>query len=98
MSEIIKDGNKVTIKPETDIVASKVDQLRQELKQALEGGATEMAIDLCDVKMMDSMGIGLLIAAHNSLDKNGNKLELLNVSAEILQLLKNMRLDNHFIF
>ncbi len=97
MSEITKEGKKVVVKPGTDIVASKVDQLKQELKQALDDGATEMAIDLCDVKMMDSMGIGLLIAAHNSLEKNGGKLELLNVSADILQLLKNMRLDKHFI-
>lgn len=97
MSKITKDGKKVVVKPETDIVASKVEKIKAELKQALDDGAEEMAIDLSEVKMMDSMGIGLLIAAHNSLDKTGGRLELLNVSADILKLLKNMRLDNHFI-
>jgi len=97
MSKITKDGDKVIVKPGKDIVASMVDQLKEELKQALDDGATKMAIDLSKVKMMDSMGIGLLIATHNSLEKNGSQLELLNTSADILKLLRNMRLDKHFI-
>ncbi len=72
-------------------------KMKEELKQALDDGAVKMAIDMSKVKMMDSMGIGLLIAAHNSLDKVGGQLELLNVSADILKLPKNMRLDKHFI-
>ena len=97
MSEITKDGDKVIVKPGTDIVASMVKQLKEEMKQALDDGAVEMAVDLSGVEMMDSMGIGLLIAAHNSLEKNGGQLELLNTSVDILNLLKNMRLDKHFI-
>jgi serine/threonine-protein kinase RsbW len=97
MSKITKEGDKVIVKPEKDMVASVVSSMKAELKQVLDDGAVKMAIDMSKVKMMDSMGIGLLIAAHNSLDKVGGQLELLNVSADILKLLKNMRLDKHFI-
>ena len=97
MSKITKVGKKVLVKPEMDIVASMVNQLKEELNQALNDGAVEMAIDLSGVEMMDSMGIGLLIAAHNSLKKDGGRLELLNASADIQKLLKNMRLDKHFL-
>jgi anti-anti-sigma factor len=55
-----------------------------------------MAVDLEEVKMIDSSGLGVLIAAHNSLQKLGARLELLNVSDDIRKLLQNMRLDKHF--
>ena len=97
MSEITKDGDKVIVKPGRDIVASMIDELKSELKQALDDGAAALTIDLSGVEMMDSMGIGVLIAAHNSLQKNGNQLLLANPSTDILKLLRNMRLDKHFL-
>ena len=97
MSEITKDGDKVIVKPGRDIVASMIDELKSELKQALDDGAAALTIDLSGVEMMDSMGIGVLIAAHNSLQKNGAQLQLTNPSADILKLLRNMRLDQHFL-
>ncbi len=96
MSEITTVGDKVIVKPGEDIVASLVKNLKEEMKEVLAAGTVELAIDLSGVEMMDSMGIGVLIAAHNSLKKNGGRLELINVPADILNLLKNMRLDKHF--
>ena len=96
MSEIIKDGDVAVVKPGRDIVASIVEEFKGELKQLVDDNQ-QIAIDLTGVEMLDSMGIGILIAAHNSLQKKGNKLELRHASADILKLLQNMRLNNHFI-
>ncbi len=96
MSEIIRDGDKAIVKPGEDIVASMVEDLRKDFKQALHDGAEQITIDLSEVDMMDSMGIGVLVAAHNTLKKNDGQLELINASADILKLLQNMRLDQHF--
>ena len=96
MSEITRDGDKVIVKPGKDIVASMAEELKKELKQALDDGAAELTIDLSGTEMMDSMGIGVLIAAHNSLKKIGGRLELTNASDDIVKLLQNMRLDKHF--
>ena len=41
-------------------------------------------------------GIGLLIATHNSLKAKGGRLRVVNVSPEILNLFKAIRLDRHF--
>ena len=47
--------------------------------------------------MIDSSGIGLLIASRNSLlDSGGNEIELINTSDEIRGLFTAMRLDHHF--
>ncbi|MBU4154322.1 MAG: STAS domain-containing protein [Proteobacteria bacterium] len=96
MSEIVQDGGSVTIKPGSDIVASGVDKLKKELKGVVEGGLSSLIIDMSEVRMLDSMGIGLLIATYNSLKKNGTPMELIHVSADIATLLKNMRLNQYF--
>jgi len=96
MSEISKDGSTVTIKPCCDIVASVLDGLKAELKGILEGGPSKLIIDFEGIDMIDSMGIGILIATYNSLKKQNATLELTNVSAEIANLLRNMRLNQYF--
>ncbi len=96
MTEISRDGDMAIVKPGQDIVASIVDGLKEDVKKVMEEGATQVSMDLDGVNMMDSMGLGVLIAIHNSLQKQGNTLQLLNVASDILKLLKNMRLDQHF--
>ena len=59
-------------------------------------GNKELVIDLAKVKTVDSVGLGLLIAAHNSLSGAGGKLTVTNASEDIYFLLKTMRLDQHF--
>jgi anti-anti-sigma factor len=59
-------------------------------------GAREMTVDLSDVRMMDSRGIGLLISAHNSLRKVGGTLAVVHASKDILDLLHTMRIHQHF--
>jgi len=96
MSQVDSFGDKVVIKPGRDIVASAVDEFRGEIVSILEQGAAGLVIDMGGVEMIDSVGIGLLIAAHNSLAKKNAVLELRNVSADIQSLFRTMRLERHF--
>lgn len=97
MSEIVKQGDTVTIKPGCDIVASMVDDFKNELRGLATSEYSRLIVDLTGTKMIDSMGIGVLIAAYNSFKKRDAQLELVNVSDEISGLLKNMRLNQYFI-
>ena len=96
MIESIQEGSKVIIKPEKNIVASAEEELKEKISQAMDAGAQEITFDMAAAEMIDSIGIGILIAAHNELQKKGEKLELINVCANITKLLKGMRLDTHF--
>ena len=49
-----------------------------------------LTIDLSRVELIDSVGIGLLIAAHNSLAKGGGRLALENVNPDLTGLLRTM--------
>jgi anti-anti-sigma factor len=96
MSEINREGNTAVVRPGRDIVATIAQDLRKELRELVDGGVTELTIDLDGVEMVDSIGMGLFIAAHNSLSKNGGSLRLVNANEDILGLLRTMRLDKHF--
>ena len=95
MNEIRIEDNKATMIIEGDIVSSVVDDLKKELKNALDSGISHLTLDLDQVTYIDSMGIGLLVATHNSLKKTDSTLELTHVSEEIKKLMNLMRLDQH---
>ena len=48
------------------------------------------------MQMLDSAGLGLLIAAHNSLQKVGGEMSVVKASPDILELLTTMRIHQHF--
>ena len=96
MSEIIRDERRITIRPGRDIVASMAGEFRSELNGEIAEGMEELTIDLDGVEMVDSVGIGVIIATHNTLDQQGAKLKVINIAEDIYGLFTTMRLDRHF--
>ena len=96
MSKITKDKGRVVVKPEKDVVASMVNDFRSELQSLVQEQPAEMIIDMDGVSMVDSVGIGVIIATYNSLNKKGGTFTLINVSKDIFSLFSTMRLDQHF--
>jgi anti-anti-sigma factor len=76
-----------------DLTAPLVAGLQAVLKEAIEQGVKELVFDLAKAGMVDSSGIGLLIAASNSLGQIGAKLRVINLSPDILELFCSMRLN-----
>ena len=97
MQDIRIEDGKAVLTPEGDIVASVAEALRARLKEVLQEDVTGLVIDLSRVELIDSVGIGLLIAVHNTLGKKGGRLALTHVNAELAALLRTMRLDKHFL-
>jgi len=75
-----------------DLTAVLVPDLQAVLKEMLNKGARELVFDLASTAMLDSSGMGLLIAAANSMASNGGKIRVTNVSPDIGRLLQSMRL------
>lgn len=96
MIEVTTVGDLIVIKPDQDIVSTMVPQLKAQVADLLAKNPGKLCLDLQSVEMMDSVGIGVLIAIHNSLKKNGHKLVISNASENILKLFRTMRLDQHF--
>jgi anti-anti-sigma factor len=91
-----REEKKAFIQPAGDVVASSVGDLRDLMREMIAGGVDDMVVDLANTRMVDSRGIGLLIAAHNSLRKVGGRLAVTHASKEILDLFRTMRIHQHF--
>ena len=87
---------KQSFSPEGDLTAVTAHEIRIQLKDLIQRGLRELVIDLSSTRVIDSTGIGLLVATHNSLRRIDAKLTLVNVSQELFELLKAFRLDKHF--
>ena len=85
-----------TVRTEGDLVAATLHILRSRLRSMVELGIRHLTLDLNLTKMVDSAGIGLLIAAHNSLKKAGGELTVIHASKDILELFRTMRIQQHF--
>ena len=94
--QVLQEGGKTVIKPKFDVVALLLPELRDAVKQTVSGGAKDVCVDMSHVTMIDSMGLGLFIAAHNSLKSAGGTFSVINVSKDVHDLFSKMRLDKHF--
>ena len=75
-----------------DLTAETVPELQLSLRERLAAGVSCIRFDFADAVMVDSSGIGLLIATANSVSRAGGHIEVTHVSLEIFQLLQCMRL------
>ncbi len=96
MSEINRDGDKITIKPDRDLVFKIINEIKADLCSLTQESPKEIIVDLTGVEIIDSVGIGILVATHNTLTRAGGKLKVTNVIPDIYTLLKQMRLHQHF--
>jgi anti-anti-sigma factor len=85
-------GRRCTITMHTDLTAAVVADLQTALRDSLDKKPEEVIFDLAASTMLDSSGIGLLIATYNTAAQMRCRLEVHNVSARILKLLQHMRL------
>jgi len=84
------------VQAEGDLVAARLPVLRSRLRGMVASGILHLTFDLAGVHAIDSSGIGLLVSAHNSLKKAGGELTVIHASKDILDLLRTMRIHQHF--
>jgi len=73
-----------------------VDRLRSTIDDLVAGGDTRFILDLAEVPMIDSSGIGLLVRSLMNLKQRGGALKLLNPTKFAIQTLKMIGLLNQF--
>ena len=84
------------VKPGKGIVESTVEDFKDKLLKIIEQDIKELAIDMKNVKDVDSTGLGVLIAAKNSLDQTGGQLSLKNVPENIESFFQVLGLEGYF--
>jgi anti-sigma B factor antagonist len=65
------------------------------MQQMIDSGVTNLIVDMREVELVDSTGIGVLIGIQNNLKLKNGTLKLINVSDDIQKMFRIMRLDKH---
>ena len=73
-----------------------VDGLRQALEEVVHSGGHHLVINMAEVPMIDSSGIGLLVRFLASTKERGGNIKLLNPSKFAVQTLKLVGVLNLF--
>ncbi len=66
------------------------------VNKQIEGGAKNAAVDLSQVRYMNSTGLSVLISLHNTFKGNGGKLALVNPSEQVSKMLTITKLNTIF--
>jgi len=97
MSEIMNQDDQIMIKPGIAIVDSMAEDFKAELVSVINEGHTEVIIDLEGAEMIDSVGVGIVVAAYNTLKQSNRTLKVINVTKDIKHLFSSLQLDRRFI-
>jgi anti-anti-sigma factor len=74
-------------------IGEPVEGFRAQLKELLEAGARNLAVNLAGVTRLDSSGIGAFVWAHTTALKAGGKCRLFAAPKLVMQVLHMVRLD-----
>ncbi len=73
-----------------------VDSFRQAVDESFNAGSSKLVLNVSEVPMIDSSGIGALVRVLTSAKQRGGGLKLVNPSKQALQTLKIVGLLNLF--
>lgn len=79
-----------------NFVLEVVEEFQALFHTLVDGGMKNVALDLADLRYIDSTGIGVVIAAAKRIRAKGGDLVLLRVSGKILEIVNLVKL-NEFI-
>jgi len=92
-----KQGQVQVIRLRGDLkIGGSVDSFRQAMEELFEAGDYGLVVNIAEVPMIDSSGIGLLVRALTSTKQRGGSLKLVSPSKLALQTLKIVGLVNLF--
>ncbi|MFM1872755.1 MAG: hypothetical protein RL398_2177 [Planctomycetota bacterium] len=69
--------------------------LKETIQAKIEEGFSHFVLNLDNVKIIDSCGVGLIIVANNVTSSRGSKLYLSNIKPFIIKIFEIMRISKH---
>jgi len=91
-----QEGPATVVKLSGHISASEAEELSSYFNDLIEQGADLVVIDLKDVEIITSDGLGVLIRTRKALTESGGKLYLCGIHGNVLEVFQMTRLDKIF--
>ena len=97
MQTYVRTSGKTTILDlQGDLVRGAEGKIFELVKQLVASGQKFVLLNLAEIRVMDSIGIGALVMAYKNIAAAGGKLKLLNPSIRTRQLLGMTSLNSVF--
>ena len=91
-NKVIQRGQQCCAEIQGALTAAVVPTLQSSIRKMLELKINEVSFDLKHCTMLDSCGIGLMMATFNTLAGKSGKMCVVNANQDIAKLLASMRL------
>lgn len=89
-------GDVVIIEPKGRLTVETEEQFTEAVRRHLDAGRTSLVLNLANVPLIDSCGLGAMTQGHISARRRGGDLRLMNVGGRNLQLLTVTKLVTVF--
>lgn len=90
---ISDDGTTTFLKIRGQLDALSAPDLRPVLDQLVEERGADIAVDLSELRLIDSSGVGALVSLYKRARANGGSVRFVGVTAQPLVIFKLLRLD-----
>lgn len=81
---------------ETSLNAANAPEVRDRLRQVIQGSASHCVLDLSQVAMIDSMGVSTLLAANRACRATGYQFALCGLQDQVKMIISLTKLDSVF--
>ena len=90
------NGEKTTLKIDGTLDAVSAPELRPTLDAVVAEGRKEVTVDLTNLRLIDSSGVGVLVSLFKRVRANGGDVRLVGMRDQPLAIFKLLRLDRVF--
>ena len=91
-----KDGDTCVVAVEGQLIVGNRQELKQQVIDALEGGARKFVVDFTRTGYIDSSGLGVLVSLSKKIREHGGDLRLAGLNEDLQTLFELTKLDTLF--
>lgn len=93
-----QDGDQTTLKVEGELDALTAAELRPTLDAVVAGCPRRVTVDLSELRLIDSSGVGALVSLYKRVRAGGGDVQFVGAHDQPLAIFKLLRLDVVFDF
>lgn len=89
----IDQGTATTLRVRGELDALSAPELRPLFDELIDGGRGDITVDLSELRLVDSSGVGALVSLYKRVRAHGGEVRFTGVTAQPLVIFKLLRLD-----
>lgn len=93
---LVQEGDAAVLHVRGELDALSCTELRPVLDAIVKEGSRSVTVDLSNLRLIDSSGVGAMVSLYKRIRANGGEVRFVGVTAQPLVIFKLLRLDRAF--